>query len=64
IVRDLLRTQGGEWSLPQLVAQFKGTTAKNTKAIANCLEILEELGLIISNKENGKKTYYAAELTG
>jgi hypothetical protein len=59
-IRELLRTQNREWTIEQIDSQFSGT--KKTKAIANCLEILEELGLIISHEESSKKSYYAAEL--
>ncbi|MFM7383436.1 MAG: class I SAM-dependent DNA methyltransferase, partial [Microcystaceae cyanobacterium] len=62
VIRELLRADKREWTIKQIEEQFSGK--KKPEAIANCLEILEELGLIISNKENGKKTYYAAELTG
>jgi hypothetical protein len=60
IIRDLLRTQGGEWTIGQISAQFKGKTKAG--AIENCLEILEDLGVILSHTETDSKRYYAAEL--
>lgn len=59
ILRELLRTQKREWTVKQLVAYFSGTTP--SKSITNCLEILEELGLVISHQPNGAKSYYAVE---
>jgi len=59
-VRDLLRTQGGEWTIPQIAAQYKGKKA--TTAITQCLDILQELGLILSYPENNITHYHAAEL--
>jgi hypothetical protein len=59
-IRELLRTQNREWTIEQIDSQFSGR--KKIKNIANCLEILEELGLIISYEESSKKSYYAAEL--
>ncbi|MDJ0682327.1 MAG: hypothetical protein QNJ18_21005 [Xenococcaceae cyanobacterium MO_167.B52] len=59
-IRDLLRSQGGEWTEAQIAAQFKGK--KKAGAIANCLEILQGLGLINSHTENEIIRYYAAEL--
>lgn len=59
-IRDLLRTQGGEWTEKQISAQFKGR--KKTGAVANCLEILQGLGLIISHTESDVTRWYAAEL--
>ncbi|AMA08177.1 hypothetical protein AWQ23_01960 [Picosynechococcus sp. PCC 73109] len=58
-IRDLLRTQGGEWTITQIAAQFKGTSAKKLKTIQNCLEILEDLGVILSHTETETKCYYA-----
>lgn len=60
-VRDLLRSQGGEWTAPQIGAQFKGATAKNLKAISQCLDILEDLGVILSHTETNGKRYFSAE---
>ncbi|ANV83242.1 hypothetical protein AWQ21_01885 [Picosynechococcus sp. PCC 7003] len=58
-IRDLLRTQGGEWTITQIAAQFKGTSAKKLETIQNCLEILEDLGVILSHTETETKCYYA-----
>ncbi len=58
-IRELLRTQEREWTEAQIAVQFQSKT--KTDVIANCLEILEELGLILCNKEAETKRYYAAE---
>ncbi|MEB3224650.1 MAG: type IIL restriction-modification enzyme MmeI [Synechococcus sp.] len=57
-IRDLLRTQGGEWTETQIIAQFKGKI--KTGAVQNCLEILEDLGIILSHSEAQTKRYYAS----
>ncbi|ANV84777.1 type II restriction endonuclease subunit M [Picosynechococcus sp. PCC 7003] len=61
-IRDLLRTQGSEWTQTQISAQFKGSTKTKAKAIPICLEILEDLGVIFSHTEAETKRYYAAEI--
>ena len=58
-IRELLRTQEREWTEAQIAVQFQSKT--KTGVIANCLEILEELGLILCNKQSEMKRYYAAE---
>ena len=60
-VRDLLRTQGNEWTVSAIAAQFKGT-AKQKATIPDCLESLETLGIIARHTENGTDRYYLAEL--
>ncbi|HEY9707294.1 MAG TPA: DNA methyltransferase, partial [Oculatellaceae cyanobacterium] len=60
-IRDLLRTSGSEWTLEQIVAQFKGAT-RSKKAITECLESLEELGILTSHDEQGVIHWYFAEL--
>lgn len=60
-IRDLLRTSGSEWTLEQIVAQFKGAT-RSKKAITECLESLEELGIVASHAEEGVTRWYFAEL--
>jgi hypothetical protein len=60
IVRDLLRTQGSEWTETQISAQFKGK--KKTGAIGQVLDILESLGLVRHDDRNGQTRWYAAEL--
>lgn len=62
VIRDLLRTQGSEWTETQIAAQFKGAAKKKEKAIPMCLEILEDLGAILSIENTQPKRYYAAEL--
>lgn len=59
-VRDLLLTQGGEWTEVQISAQFKGKKKKG--AIAKTLDILENLGLIRKDDHHGHTIWYAAEL--
>lgn len=58
-IRELLRTQEREWTETQIAEQFQGKT--KTGIIANCLEILEELGLILCNEKSKTKRYYAVE---
>ena len=60
-IRDLLRTSSSEWTLEQIVAQFKGAT-RSKKAITECLESLEELGILASHAEDGVTRWYFAEL--
>jgi hypothetical protein len=60
-VRDLLRTQGGEWTVEQIVAQFKGAS-RQKQIILTCLESLEALGIIAKHKEEGSDRWYLAEL--
>ena len=60
-VRNLLRSQGGEWTLEQVVAQFKNASRKK-KAIQECLESLEELGIVATHEEEGATRWYLAEL--
>jgi hypothetical protein len=60
-VRDLLRTSSSEWTLEQIVAQFKGAS-RSKKAITECLESLEELGILASHAEEGVTRWYFAEL--
>lgn len=50
-VRDLLRTQGGEWTVDQIAAQFKSAT-RQKPTILNCLESLEALGIIVKHEED------------
>jgi len=60
-IRDLLRTLGGEWTVEQVMAQFKGAQ-RQKKAIASHLESLEALGILLSSKEEGAICWYYAEL--
>jgi hypothetical protein len=60
-VRDLLRTQGGEWTVDQIAAQFKGAT-RQKQTILNCLESLEALGIIARHGEDSGDRWYLAEL--
>jgi hypothetical protein len=60
-VRDLLRTQGGEWTGEQIAAQFKGAS-RQKQTILTCLESLEALGIIAKNEEEESDRWYLAEL--
>ncbi|MBD0345274.1 MAG: class I SAM-dependent DNA methyltransferase, partial [Coleofasciculus sp. Co-bin14] len=60
-IRDLLRSSGSEWTLDQIAAQFKGAT-RSKKAITECLESLEELGILVRHAEEGVDRWYFAEL--
>ena len=60
-IRDLLRTSGIEWTLEQIIAQFKGAT-RSKKVISECLESLEELGILVSHTEAAVTRWYFAEL--
>jgi hypothetical protein len=60
-VRDLLRTQGGEWTIAQIAAQFKGASRQN-QIILTCLESLEALGITARHEEAGSDHWYLAEL--
>lgn len=44
-IRDLLRTQGGEWTLDAIAAQFKNASRSKPK-IQAALDALETLGLV------------------
>lgn len=59
VVRDLLRTQGGEWTIAQIAAQFKSAN-RHKQAIALCLESLESLGIVTNYIEENR--WYLAEL--
>ncbi|WP_008315925.1 hypothetical protein [Leptolyngbya sp. PCC 6406] len=60
-MRDLLRTQGGEWTIAQVQAQFKNASRKQ-KAIQDCLDSLTELGAIALHTEDGTPRWYIADL--
>lgn len=60
-IRDLLRTNGGEWTVEQVVAQFKGATRKK-QAIADHMESLESLGILVSHTEANLTRWHHAEL--
>jgi hypothetical protein len=60
-VRDLLRTQGGEWTVEQIAAQFKGAS-RQKQTILTCLESLEALGIIAKHEEEESDRWYLAEL--
>jgi Spy/CpxP family protein refolding chaperone len=63
-IRDLLRTQGGEWSVDTIAIQFKNGTRSKAK-IKDCLDALETLGLVTQHTETTQTTqttYYFTEL--
>ena len=60
-VRDLLRTQGGEWTIDQIAAQFKNAS-RQKPTLLTCLESLEALGIIARHEETGSDRWYLAEL--
>ncbi len=60
-IRDLLRTQGGEWTVAQVKAQFKNASRKQ-KAIQDCLDTLTDLGVIACHTEDGTPRWYLADL--
>jgi len=56
-IRDLFRTQSGEWTAAQVTAHFKGANRKQ-KVILDCLESLEDLGILLSHNEGGVQYWY------
>jgi hypothetical protein len=60
-IRDLFRTQSGEWTAAQVTAHFKAASRKQ-KVILDCLESLEDLGILLSHTENGMTFWHLAEL--
>jgi hypothetical protein len=64
-IRDLLRTQGGEWTVDAIVAQFKNATRSKDKIqeALEALETLETLGIVTQHPEDdGQITWYFTEL--
>ncbi|MEG4815595.1 DNA methyltransferase [Microcoleus sp. K5-D4] len=60
-IRDLFRTQSGEWTAAQVTAHFKAASRKQ-KVILDCLESLEDLGILLSHTENGMTFWHLAEV--
>ncbi|MEG4573903.1 class I SAM-dependent DNA methyltransferase [Microcoleus sp. N3A4] len=60
-IRDLFRTQSGEWTAAQVTAHFKGANRKQ-KVILDCLESLEDLGILLSHNEGGITFWHFAEV--
>jgi hypothetical protein len=56
-IRNLLRSQGGEWTIAQIIAQFKNATRKQT-AIRDCLDSLTDLGVINIHTETDQPRWY------
>ncbi|OCQ96615.1 hypothetical protein AMR42_12650 [Limnothrix sp. PR1529] len=61
--RDLVRAEGGEWTIDRATSRFSGrnTTAKLEK-IKKALEALEGAGLLLSYEDNGEQRWYDASL--
>ncbi len=60
-IRDLFRTQSGESTATQVTAHFKGANRKQ-KVILECLESLEDLGILLSHDEGGVTFWHLAEV--
>jgi hypothetical protein len=60
-IRDLFRTQSGEWTATQVTAHFKAANRKQ-KVILDCLESLEDLGILLSHDEGGVTFWHLAEV--
>ncbi|MDB9303224.1 hypothetical protein PN488_02305 [Nodularia spumigena CS-591/12] len=60
-IRDLLRTSGGEWTLEQVMKQFK-VTQRQKPVINNHLESLEWFNILVSSNENGVTRWHYAEV--
>jgi len=60
-IRDLMRTQGGEWTVAQVKVQFKNASRKQ-KAIQDCLDCLTDLGVIACHTEDATPRWYLADL--
>ena len=60
-IRDLLRTQGGEWTVDAIVQQFKNASRSESK-IQDALEALETLGIVTQHTEDSQITWYFTDL--
>jgi hypothetical protein len=60
-IRDLLRTSGGEWTIEQIAAQFKGG-GRYKAAIQENLERLEWFGMLIYREDGTVKRWQFAEI--
>lgn len=59
-IRDLLRTSDSEWTVEQVMKQFK-VTQRQKKVIADHLESLEWFNILVSSNDNGVTRWkYAA----
>ncbi|MBM0744067.1 class I SAM-dependent DNA methyltransferase [Phormidium sp. CLA17] len=59
-IRDLLRTSGGEWTVLQIAAQFKGG-GRYKGAIAENLERLEWFGVLLCREDGHTKRWQFAD---
>ncbi|MEA5567648.1 class I SAM-dependent DNA methyltransferase, partial [Anabaena sp. UHCC 0399] len=62
-IRDLLRTSGGEWTVEQVMKQFK-VTQRQKKVIADHLESLEWFNILVSSNDNGVTRWQYNETKG
>jgi hypothetical protein len=60
-VGDLLRSQGSDWTVAQVKAQFKNASRKQN-AIQDCLDSLTDLGVIAVHTEDDTPRWYIADL--
>ena len=60
-IRDLLRSRGGEWTLEQIIAQFK-LTKKQKEIIADHLESLEWFNVLAKSEKDGVTHWHYPEL--
>ena len=59
-IRDLLRTSGGEWTVAQIAAQFKGG-GRYKGAISENLERLEWFGVLLCREDGHTKRWQFAD---
>ncbi len=60
-IRDLLRTQGGEWTVDTIAQQFKNASRSESK-IQDAIDALETLGIVTRHTENEQTTWYFTDL--
>jgi hypothetical protein len=60
-ILDLLRTSGGEWTLEQVIKQFK-VTQRQKQVINHHLESLECFNILVTSNENGVTRWHYAEV--
>lgn len=60
-IRDLLRTNGGEWTLEQIIKQFKLTQGQK-QVIGDHLESLEWFNILVSSHDHGVTRWRYVEL--
>ena len=60
-IRDLLRTQGGEWTVDAIAQQFKNASRSESK-IQDAIDALETLGIVTQHTEANQITWYFTDL--